>query len=120
MFLIVGCGGDGSSDDVSLASLLVTVPNNINPVAKTTKTSITVTQGQNIILDASNSTDEDGNIVSYSWQLANGTVLGTSQVLKYNSSKLKTGTYNIRLVVTDDAGATDVTVIEVKVKSLRQ
>lgn len=67
MFLIVGCGGEGSSDEVSLDSLLVTVPDNISPVANVNRLNISVTQGHTLSLDASSSTDEDGTIVSYLW-----------------------------------------------------
>jgi hypothetical protein len=108
MFLIVGCGGEGSSDEVSLDSLLDTVPDNISPVANVNRLNVSVIQGQTVTLDASNSTDEDGSIVSYLWQLANGTNLGEGQQLSYNTSSLKVGTYKVRLIVTDDAGATGV------------
>ncbi len=115
MFLVVGCGGEGSKDEVSLNSLLVTVPDNISPVARVNKTSVTVTQGDKLNLDASSSTDEDGNIVSYLWQLADGTNIGEGEQFSYNTSSLKVGKYKVRLIVTDDDGATGVVEVTVKV-----
>lgn len=117
MFLIAGCGGDGSSDEVSLDSLLVTVPDNISPVANVNKLNISVVQGQTVNLDASESYDEDGNIVSYQWQLANGTNLAEGQQLSYNTGSLNVGTYKLRLIVTDDDGATGVTEVTVTVQA---
>ena len=107
-FLVVGCGGDGKKGEISLDSLMVTVPDNISPRAEVSQESIEVVQGKTIRVDATGSSDEDGNIVSYSWQLADGTVISEAKVLEYNTASLKAGTYKIRLVVMDDDGATDV------------
>ncbi len=108
MFLIAGCNGNGKQSEVSLDSLLITVPDNISPNARVTKINIATTQGKNITLDATNSSDKDGAIVNYEWQLSNGTVLGNGKQLRYNTGSLKPGTYKVRLIVTDDAGATGV------------
>ena len=108
MFLIAGCGGEGKQSEVSLDSLLITVPDNISPAAQVSKVNISATQGKNITLDASNSSDEDGAVVSYEWQLSDGTVLGHGKQLSYNTASLKPGSHKVRLIVTDDAGATGV------------
>jgi len=116
MFLIAGCGGDGNKNEVSLDSLLITVPDNISPVAQVAKINISTTQGKNITLDATNSSDEDGAIVNYEWQLADGTILGNGKQLSYNTTSLKAGTYKVRLIVTDDAGATGVVEFTINIR----
>jgi uncharacterized protein (TIGR02145 family) len=113
--LAVGCVKT-ATDDTSIGSLLVSTEDNISPIAKSNKTDVSVRQGETIKLDASASTDEDGGIVSYSWQLSNGTILGTDTTLTYDSSSLEVGRHKIRLVVTDDAGATDVVEVIITVK----
>ena len=60
---------------------------------------VTVNLGDSVILDGSNSSDADGNIVSYQWD--NGST-GVSPTTTFNSE----GTFTITLTVTDDQGAT--------------
>lgn len=50
-----------------------------------------------------NSSDSDGNIVSYTWDFGDGT---TSSVANPNHSYSSAGTYNVTLTVTDDGGLT--------------
>ena len=116
MFLVAGCGGDGKKSEVSLDSLLITVPDNISPSALVANANINVTQGQNVTLDASNSYDADGAVVSYEWQLSDGTVLGNGKQFTYNTASLKVDTYKIRLIVTDDAGATGVVEFTISIR----
>jgi hypothetical protein len=116
MFLIAGCGGEGSKEEISADSLLITIPDNISPVAQVNKLNMALTQGETLLLDASQSSDEDGIIVKYEWQLSTGKVLGGKAVLYYDTSLLTPDTYSIRLIVTDEDGATDVKEIAVIVK----
>ena len=70
----------------------------------------TVTQGSSVTLDASSSSDSDGNITSYSWAEAS-TIISTNS--SFSKSDFSVGTHNITLTVTDDDGATstdDVTI----------
>jgi len=60
--------------------------------------------GENITFDGLNSSDTDGEIVSYFWDFGDGNN-GTGNVT--NHSYEKTGTYNITLTVEDNDGATD-------------
>lgn len=107
MFLAAGCGGNSKKSDVSDESLLVTVPDNISPVAIISANAFYAVQGENITLDASKSNDPDGNIVSYQWLFMDGQALGEGKKLIYNTGKLKAGSsYRIRLLVTDNSGAT--------------
>jgi len=66
-----------------------------------------------ISLDASASTDFDGEIVSYSWQ-EKGTEIATGEK---PSVRLSMGTHLITLIVTDDDGATGDDEIEIIVKA---
>jgi hypothetical protein len=53
-------------------------------------------------LDASNSSDPDGTIVSYAWS-ESGLVIGNTSILNVN---LGTGSHTITLLITDNQGAT--------------
>lgn len=66
-----------------------------------------------VTLDASASTDFDGEIVSYSWQ-ENGTEIASGEKPSVN---LSMGTHLITLIVTDDDGATGDDEIEIIVKA---
>jgi PKD repeat protein len=61
--------------------------------------------GETVSLDAANSEDPDGNIVSYEWDLTgNGEVDTTGEVVSHSYST--SGEYDITLTVTDDDGDT--------------
>ena len=87
----------------------VTVPNSAPTAAFfTSGTGLTVN------FDASSSSDTDGSIVSYAWEFGdNATGTGATASHEYAAA----GTYNVKLTVTDDRGATGtvirtVTVVE--------
>lgn len=80
------------------------VPGNEPPIAEFTMSR----QGnsRNVNVDASASSDPDGNIVSYEWDVgADGTIDATGVTAKLNAP---TGT-QIKLIVTDNDGATNST-----------
>jgi len=59
-----------------------------------------------VVVDASGSSDTDGTIASYAWDLGDGTTAsGTTAAHAYTAA----GTYTVQLTVTDDDGATDTT-----------
>jgi len=64
----------------------------------------TVTEGDNVTLDASGSSDSDGTISSYEWKEDTTTVLSTSS--SFSKSDFTVGTHTITLSVTDNDGAT--------------
>ena len=79
----------------------LTISDNRAPIARFT---VNPTQGTiNSIyeLDATGSSDEDGTISSYRWQISDGTNPQGRRVEKNFESK---GTYTIRLTVTDNQG----------------
>ena len=120
MFLVVGCGGNGTKSNGSNESLLVTVPDNISPKAVISSPSMKVIQGSKIVLDATNSSDEDGEVVGYKWLLIDGILLGEGKTFTYDTSGLKVGSYVIQLVVTDDAGATAIAKMTLEVEKKPQ
>ena len=67
---------------------------------------------QNIIFDASNSTDPDGTINNYEWNFGDGTT-GFGKITTH--SYTENGTYTVNLTVTDDKGATDTSSKEITV-----
>ncbi|HDL20960.1 MAG TPA: choice-of-anchor D domain-containing protein, partial [Nitrospirae bacterium] len=68
----------------------------------------TATEGQAITLDGSGSTDSDGTITLYEWDIDNdGTFDYSSSSPTQSHTYAQQGTYTINLRVTDDAGATD-------------
>jgi murein DD-endopeptidase MepM/ murein hydrolase activator NlpD len=72
----------------------------------------TVTQGTAVTLSASNSTDNDGTIMSYEWKEGN-TILGTNETLV--KSDFSVGTHTITLTIKDDDNVTasDIVIITV-------
>jgi chitodextrinase len=60
-------------------------------------------QGTAVVFDGANSSDPDGAIASYSWDFGDGTTGTGATPSKIYS---KTGTFTVRLSVTDDKGAT--------------
>lgn len=81
------------------------VPGNEPPTADFT---MTQGKGNEVNVDASNSSDSDGSIVSYEWYINDDTASGTPDATGVTATlkPVKSGD-TITLVVTDDAGATD-------------
>ena len=73
------------------------------PVADLSIDPETVEAGSDISLDASGSTTEHGEIVSYEWSVADETLTGETATTTID----ETGEYDVELTVTNDAGETD-------------
>ncbi len=71
--------------------------------------------GQTVNLSAARSTDADGAIGNYVWDLGDGNRLDGSDASTAQNRYLQPGIYNITLNITDDAGATNQTTITVTV-----
>lgn len=78
-------------------------PTNMNPVSVFTPSLTAANVGQEITF-TDGSTDEDGEIVEWSWDFADGTSSTNQNPVKSFDSE---GTFSVTLTVTDDAGATN-------------
>jgi PKD repeat protein len=76
---------------------------NRQPVASFTETSETVDTDEAIFFDASDSSDPDGTIVTYSWDFGDG---ATGNGVSVQHAYSEDGIYTVILTVTDDDGAT--------------
>ena len=72
-------------------------------------------EGSSLHFDASTSSDVDGTVQQYQWSI-DGTVVGSGPTLDHVFAD--NGTYQVRLVVTDNGGASDVTTSSVSVSNV--
>lgn len=107
--LAVSCGsGGGSAGGGGGGDTVITEP--IADMSGVTPTTAFV--GDTITLDGSSSSDPDGSITSFSWDLGNGTtVTGENTTYSYSVG----GTYTVTLTVTDNSGNTNSTSIEITI-----
>lgn len=112
--MLAGCAGLDDSDTQ-------TTGKNKNPEAVLNASDNVVDTGDTVSFDAKGSTDEDGEIVSYSYSFGDGTTAeGADEDAKVEHVYLKGGEYIVTLTVTDDgndrAGAlTDTATVEITV-----
>ena len=102
---------DSAASDTFSITIAVN-SNNIAPTATFTATPPTGTAPLSVFFDGSGSTDPDGIIVSYVWDFGDG---NTSTGDTTSNVFAAEGTYNVRLIVTDDSAATDTFVVSVVV-----
>lgn len=109
IFMIVGCGGEDSTENATSKYFLASGnTDGSSPVANIALLDKKVTEGNSITLDARESSDKNGAIVSYKWTLLeSNAIIGEGEVLEYDTSKLQNGTHSIHLEVTDDTSNTD-------------
>ncbi|QPB83314.1 PKD domain-containing protein [Pseudoalteromonas rubra] len=72
----------------------------------------TVRAGEQVVLDGRQSSDQDGELVTYLWDLGHGTT-HTGETITHHFSR--TGSYPVSLTVTDDKGATSSTQVIIRV-----
>ena len=96
--LTVRDGNGGVNTDTTTATITAT---NQPPVANAGPDQ-TVLSGEVVTLNGSGSFDSDGSIVSYRWDLGDGTVIFGAMV---NHTYAAAGTYTATLMVTDNEGA---------------
>ena len=99
---------DDQDGGVTSRSTTVTVsppPENTPPIANAGGNQ-TVNEGATILVDGTDSTDEDGRIVTYEWDFGDGTAAeGPTQTHVYADD----GTFTVTLTVTDDGTPTPLT-----------
>jgi len=89
--------------DVSTKTITVNVPPNVPPTAAIGSSGSGGIAPYAVSFDGSGSSDPDGSVSSYSWDLGNGrTATGPTASANYTSP----GTYTVTLTVTDNRGAT--------------
>jgi PKD repeat protein len=76
----------------------------IHPNAHFTASDYIALQNETIIFDASPSSDEDGNIVDYIWDLGDSTK-SISEIVEHSYSKV--GNYSVKLIVRDNDDLVD-------------
>ncbi|NBB78443.1 MAG: PKD domain-containing protein, partial [Verrucomicrobia bacterium] len=94
--------GDGTAGDNAIFGFLVETIQ--NPVADFAISPTQGDTGTTFTFDGTLSTDPDGVVATYAWDFGDGaTATGSTPQHQFDES----GTYSVRLTVTDDDGATD-------------
>jgi YD repeat-containing protein len=106
---------DGGTGTKSVAVVVA----NVLPVARLTISPNPVTAGQSVLLDGSTSSDADGSVVRYDWDLDGN---GTFETTTNGTSSLATvypnaSTVSVGLRVRDDDGGTGITHVTLKVNA---
>lgn len=103
-----------TDDDGEQASTSVTIEVNAPPTASASADPPSGDAPLNVDFDGSDSSDPDGEIVEYRWEIEGPTPGGTGETI---TRRFQTrGEYDVTLTVTDDDGATDSTTITVEVE----
>jgi len=97
MFL-VGCNGNGGPAPPTTPNQTPTASFTANPTSGVVPLAVS--------FNASSSSDPDGSITSYAWDFKDGAT-GSGQTINHTFSS--TGSYSVKLTVTDNEGATDST-----------
>jgi len=98
--LMVTDNNDNTDEDTATATITQSPTPTYPPVADAGGPYFGLTY-QNITFDGSGSTDSDGFIVNYTWDLGDGTTLYGEQ---FTHSYTTSGTYNVTLTVKDNDG----------------
>jgi len=85
------------------------------PTASFTYTPASPTRLDTVTFNATSSSDPDGSIVSYTWNMGDGTTM-TGETVGYQYSKNRT--YTVTLTVTDNHGAWDTTQQEATIRNI--
>jgi hypothetical protein len=97
--------------------IFIVVKQNIPPIASFTCSPEKPVINQTITFNASNSSDPDGNITKYDWDFGDGNVTNTTEEVINHSYSLA-GDYIVNLKVTDNDGATNISMARITVSSM--
>jgi PKD repeat protein len=99
---------DTGAFDQEVASVAVTSPvaDNTTPIAVISSSASVGEAPLQVQFDGTGSSDSEGSIISYQWDMGDGGTASGSQVTYTYSS---TGSFNATLTVTDDGGLTNIT-----------
>jgi PKD repeat protein len=90
---------------------------NKSPIAKIALNISSAMTGQEVVMNPSDSADSDGQIVKYQWNFGDGTIAESTTPVPQVKQFTVPGLRNIRLTVTDNAGATNQTAVELSTVS---
>ncbi|WP_345481944.1 PKD domain-containing protein [Amnibacterium soli] len=93
---------DGGATDSTSSAVVVKAPAPTNAAPKASFTSIV--DGLSVSVDGSGSSDSDGTVAKYAWDFGDG---ATSSDAKASHAYAAAGSYAVKLLITDDGGATD-------------
>jgi PKD repeat protein len=103
-----------NDNNIDIATQTITIGENEKPVASFSYSPSNPLVNQDIYFNASDSSDPDGTIVKYEWDMGNGTTAsGVAITYRYASD----GTYTVYLRVTDNSGNTDSTTQNITVSA---
>ncbi len=89
------------SDGVTTKTTSAITITNAIPVATFTKSAETIKVGETVVFDASQSSDSDGTITTYSWNFGDG---NTATGITTENTYSEQGTYTVTLTITDNNG----------------
>lgn len=96
--------GHGLVDAQAAVNYAMNLGNYTAPVASISQTATSVSFGSAITFSGAGSSDADGNIVAYQWNLGDGTTSSQAEVSHVYDAA---GTYQVSLTVTDNDGLTN-------------
>ena len=105
LFLVNTAGVPSVAQFVRLTPAPADVPP--SGVISSPPTNVTVTAGQTVFFDGSNSSDPDGTISAYSWTFPGGSPSTSSLATPGNVTYSSAGSFTATLTVTDNANLTD-------------
>lgn len=106
-----------------LVTVTVNPAVNVSPVANAGNNRTITLPASSVALNGSNSSDADGNIVSYLWSQVSGpttATLSATNTANITASNLQEGVYVFRLTVRDNGGATATDDIRITVNAAAQ
>ncbi len=114
----VSVADDGShGDDPSPSNNVAVDSNRVLTVRADAGGPYTGDEGSILTLDASGSSDRDGNVVAYAWDLDNDGLFDEGDAITANRTFNDNGTYTVAVRVTDDSGETDIATATVTVNN---
>lgn len=104
--------GHGLVDAFAAVSYAMNLGDFTAPMASITQSATSVPFGSAVTFSAANSSDADGQVVAYQWNLGDGT---TSNAAEFSHTYATAGSYQVSLTVTDNDGLTNAATTVVQV-----
>ncbi len=107
-------GSQAATDTVVAVIVSTGSPKTEAPIAAFTYSPAQPIADEEVTFDATDSTDEDGTIVKYSWEFGDGTPLASGVTATHTFTA--PGTYTVTLWVTDDSGLVSSLPLQIEVQ----